>query len=246
MGNEIVTDRQRSPGGVEGCEIGSSAWCRSPVRRYAACGSRWRIMPLGDSITDGDLVPGGYRINLWNALAAGHYPVDFVGSQSNGPAELGDHDHEGHSGWRIDQIDASVGGWLAAASPNTVLLQIGTNDINQNYDPANAPARLSALIDHILAAAPGVELFVATVTPEPDPTRQSGVEAYNAAIPGIVAGKGSNVRLVDMYSALTAADLADGVHPSRAGYDRMAALWYSTLTAMSTVSAVTASQWARS
>src|SRR5512139_1700018 len=69
-----------------------------------------RIMPLGDSITDGTQVPGGYRIGLWQRLAATGHRVDFVGSQFNGPANLGDHDHEGHPGWRIDQIDASIVG----------------------------------------------------------------------------------------------------------------------------------------
>lgn len=55
-----------------------------------------RVMPLGDSITDGVDVPGGYRIKLWQLMVAGGYTVDFVGSRSNGPAELFDHDHEGH------------------------------------------------------------------------------------------------------------------------------------------------------
>ena len=64
-----------------------------------------RIMPLGDSITDGVQTPGGYRIGLWQRFVANGYREDFVGSLSNGPAALGDHDHEGHSGWRIDQIE---------------------------------------------------------------------------------------------------------------------------------------------
>jgi hypothetical protein len=68
-----------------------------------------RVMPLGDSITDGAQVPGGYRINLWQRTAGA---VDFVGSGFNGPAGLGDHDHEGHSGWRIDQLDTNIVTWL--------------------------------------------------------------------------------------------------------------------------------------
>src|SRR5215471_3584594 len=83
-----------------------------------------RVMPLGDSITDGFNVPGGYRVGLWQRLVAGGFSVDFVGSQFNGPATLGDHDHEGHSGWRIDQIDANIVGWLQTTTPRTVLLHI--------------------------------------------------------------------------------------------------------------------------
>ena len=40
-----------------------------------------RVMPLGDSITEGTQVPGGYRIGLWQRLAAAQYRVDFVGSE---------------------------------------------------------------------------------------------------------------------------------------------------------------------
>jgi lysophospholipase L1-like esterase len=188
-----------------------------------------KVMPLGDSITDGFNVPGGYRINLWQRLAAGGYTVDFVGSGFNGPASLGDHDHEGHSGWRIDQIDANIVGWLRASAPRTILLQIGTNDVNQNFDIANAPARLSALIDKIRANAPVVELFVAQITPETDATLESRVRTYNAAIPGIVAQKGARTHVVDMHSAITTADLADGVHPNAGGYDKMGARWFSAL-----------------
>ncbi|MEV4328837.1 SGNH hydrolase, partial [Microbispora rosea] len=98
-----------------------------------------RVMPLGDSITEGTQVPGGYRIGLWQRLAAGRYTIDFVGSQYNGPGSLGDHDHEGHPGWRIDQIDANINGWLRNSNPRTVLLHIGTNDVLQNYNVSGAP-----------------------------------------------------------------------------------------------------------
>jgi lysophospholipase L1-like esterase len=189
-----------------------------------------RVMPLGDSITDGLTVPGGYRIGLWQRFVTNGYKVDFVGSLYNGPASLGDHDHEGHSGWRIDQIDANIVGWLNTYQPHTVLLHIGTNDISQNYDLANAPNRLSALIDHITNTLPSTEVFVAQIIPMSYDTSQE--RTFNAAIPGIVQSKvaaGKHVHLVDMYDALTTADLADAVHPNAAGYDKMAAVWYQAL-----------------
>jgi lysophospholipase L1-like esterase len=191
-----------------------------------------RVMPLGDSITDGTQVPGGYRIGLWQRSGAGGYRVDFVGSQFNGPASLGDHDHEGHPGWRIDQIDASVTGWLNTYQPHTVLLHIGTNDILQNYNVSTAPSRLSTLLDHITAADPTAEVFVAQIIPLANAGQESQVQAFNAALPGIVQGKvnaGRHVHLVDMHSALTATDLIDGIHPTATGYDKMAAVWYRAL-----------------
>ena len=187
-----------------------------------------RIMPLGDSITDGWNVPGAYRTGLWQRLGK-RAQIDFVGAQANGPANLGDHDHEGHPGWRIDELDWNIVGWLRAAAPRTVLLHIGTNDVNQDYDLANAPARLGALIDKIRTNAPAVEIFVAQLTPESDPVREARIQAFNAAVPGIVAQRGPKTHLVDMHTGFTNADLADGVHPTAAGYDKMAARWYSAL-----------------
>jgi lysophospholipase L1-like esterase len=188
-----------------------------------------RVMPLGDSITDGFNVPGGYRINLWQRMAADRLTVDFVGSGANGPAALGDHDHEGHSGWKIRDLDANITGWLRQSAPRTVLLHIGTNDINGNDDVANAPARLSALIDKIRTLAPAAELFVATITPIADPASDQRARTFNAAVPGIVAQKGPRTHLVDLHAALTPADLADGLHPNAGGYDKMAARWYAAL-----------------
>ncbi|GGO14056.1 GDSL-type esterase/lipase family protein [Micromonospora parathelypteridis] len=187
-----------------------------------------RVMTLGDSITDGLTVPGGYRIGLWQKLVAGGHTVDFVGSQFNGPSSLGDHDHEGHSGWRIDQIDANIVNWLRTTTPRTVLLHIGTNDMFGNA--ANAPARLSTLLDRITNTSPGIIVFVATIIPFP--AADAAVRTFNAAIPGIVQGKvaaGKRVYLVDMYRALTATDLADGVHPNAGGYEKMSTVWFNAL-----------------
>jgi lysophospholipase L1-like esterase len=191
-----------------------------------------KVMPLGDSITDGIQTPGGYRIGLWQRFVANGYKVDFVGSLSNGPASLGDHDHEGHSGWRIDQIDANIVGWLNTYQPHTVLLHIGTNDILQNDAVSAAPNRLSALIDHITNSVPSAEVFVAQIIPLANQSQNAQLKTFNAAIPGIVQSKaaaGKHVHLLDMYDALTPADLVDGIHPTASGYDKMAAVWYRAL-----------------
>ncbi|MFC4071879.1 ricin-type beta-trefoil lectin domain protein [Actinoplanes subglobosus] len=188
-----------------------------------------RVMPLGDSITEGTQIPGGYRIGLWQRMASAGYRVDFVGTQFNGPANLGDHDHQGHPGWRIDQIDANVTGWLRTTTPRTVLLHIGTNDILQNYNVSGAPGRLSTLIDRITSTVPSADVFVATIIPLANSGQEAAARTYNSALSTVVRSKGARVHLVDMHAALTTADLIDGVHPTAAGYDKMAATWYAAL-----------------
>ncbi len=187
------------------------------------------IMPLGDSITDGITVAGAYRIKLWNNITNAGQKVDFVGSMSNGPSELGDKNHEGHSGWRIDQIDANINTWMTTYKPKIVLLHIGTNDISQKYDLNNAPNRLSSLIDKICAKLPSDgKLYVAKVIP----LSYADVTNYNSQVAQVVqnkASQGKPVFIVDMYSAVTVADLPDGVHCSRTGYDKMADVWYNAI-----------------
>jgi len=201
---------------------------------HAAEPSPLKVMPLGDSITWG-MGTGGYRSDLWQRFKADGRPVDFVGSQSDGPALLGDKDHEGHGGWRIDQISAQVQGWLTTSRPDVVLLMIGTNDVIQNFDLAHAPARLSALIDKITATVPNANVFVSTITPLADPAQEARGKAFNATIPGIVAAKqaqGRHVHLVDQHGVMTAAELTDGIHPTNGGYSKMARRWYGTLNGL--------------
>src|SRR6476620_7017518 len=90
-----------------------------------------KVMPLGDSITDGFTFAGGYRVQFYNRLVADGLTssLDFVGSQSNGPASLLDREHEGHTGWHVADIAANIDTWMTNSSPSIVMLMIGTNDI---------------------------------------------------------------------------------------------------------------------
>ncbi|MDP3984815.1 MAG: hypothetical protein Q8Q52_07440 [Acidimicrobiia bacterium] len=68
-----------------------------------------RIMPLGDSITEGKVGEATYRYFLWHDLFGAGRAVDFVGSLigvKGGEPKYADfdQDHEGHSGNRADQI----------------------------------------------------------------------------------------------------------------------------------------------
>ncbi|WP_091556208.1 GDSL-type esterase/lipase family protein [Micromonospora pattaloongensis] len=191
---------------------------------------RVRLMPLGDSITWGwaPTAPNGYRNDLYDRLTGVGINVDFVGSVKRGSGP--DTDNEGHSGWEIDQIAARIDEWIATYRPDIVMLQIGTNDLGRNVDIANAPQRLSTLIDRIRAAHPGCRVVVATITQTPTAALARKIADFNAAIPAIVAARGPLVSMVDqsMVGSLPG-DLVDPLHPGTWGYQKMAYQWYRAL-----------------
>ncbi|MEU7293661.1 phosphatidylinositol-specific phospholipase C domain-containing protein [Streptomyces exfoliatus] len=184
---------------------------------------RLTVMPLGDSITlgVGSTTRTGYRPALAERLVQrSGGVVEFVGSLVDADGVTR---HEGHSGWRIDELQANIETWLAAAKPNLITLHIGTNDMNRNYQVATAPQRLATLIDQIHTASPDTVVVVATLVPATDPAVQARIDAYNQAIPGIVLDRfqrGYKIQQVGMGS-LTADDLNDNLHPNNSGYSKM-------------------------
>jgi lysophospholipase L1-like esterase len=183
-----------------------------------------RVMPLGDSITwgAGSSTGNSYRSALWNDLAGEGHAEDFVGSGRNG--DMSDPDNEGHSGWRIDQIAGIADGVLARYRPNVVTLEIGTNDLNQNYQVPTATSRLRALVDQITADVPDATVLVASLIISTNSTEEPNRPAFNQAVPGIVQAEqaaGKHVGYVDM-GALTTSDLSDALHPNDNGYVKMA------------------------
>ncbi len=202
-----------------------------------------KIMPMGDSITLGVPVAGGYRDPLYTLSTNRGDTFTLVGSQTGyattALTAAGQAHHEGHSGYVITNgtgrtgLDENLAGWIGPGkeSPDKILLMIGSNDINLGYDMPNAPTRLSDLITHIYSYRPTVRLYAASIIPmvghEPD------VQAFNATIPGIVASHralGHDVVYVPMYEALNiGTDLADGLHPNALGYQHMAQAWDTAL-----------------
>lgn len=234
--SSVVSTSSGSGGGTGGAPVstggaGGEASMWSPCLGDAPC----RIMPFGASITDGYNVPGGYRIHLWALATMAEKSIDFVGSLSNGPSELPDKEHEGHSGWKIAELDAIAGERMTTYTPQIVLVHAGTNDVRNGDDLPNAPNRLRALVDTMTSMAPDALVVLASLVPVSDPQDQLAMDAFNAEVPVIVeenVNAGKHVVFADMASALDVADLADGVHPTLAGYDKMAIVWFDTVSTL--------------
>lgn len=215
-----------------------------------------KIMPFGDSITDGynPDTPGGYRIELFRLAHAAGKNITFVGSGQNGPSMVDGvqfpQNHEGHSGWTIapaggrSGISTLVASVMPEFKPQIVLLMIGTNDAIDNYQMATAPDRLGQLIDSIYAQLPNVLIVVAQPIPSredaakgDDTTLSARIKTFCDAIPAVVkarADAGKHILIVDMNTPFTpkASLLEDQWHPNTAGYTLLAKQWYATLQSL--------------
>ncbi len=215
-----------------------------------------KIMAMGDSITFGIGEPtthgGSYRVSLFHRILAAGKSATFVGSQSSGP-EMVDgvafpKANEGYPGALIApvqgnddlSIDSIVSASIATNPPNIVLLMIGINSVASSSPVPSAPGELGGVLDKITEAGPNALVVLAQITPHrDDAVNQGGVAAYNAAMPGLVQARvnaGKHIVLVDMFHAFTANPnypdqwLADLAHPTDAGYEVMAGVWYPAIS----------------
>ena len=140
-----------------------------------------KIMPLGDSITQGcNSIIGcyeedepymvGYRQKLYRDLIDGGYDVAFVGNLSAGvlaQPPIFDIYHEGHPGWCADgcsypyyDIKDNVNNFLSNNPTDIVLLHIGTNDISNNH---GIPTEVGGILDEIYTYNPDITIVLARI-----------------------------------------------------------------------------------
>lgn len=206
-----------------------------------SCSSRpLRILPLGDSITQGSPDhPGGYRGTLQRLLRERGFPAfEFVGSRTENSAGLAQPCHEGYPGFRLEELRGGftkcgstarpVAETLARYRPDVVLLMAGTNNIYLD-DPAAVWAEMAALLREILPV-PVIAGTLLPIEPGPKPwgiTILPDIGERIAVCNALLhreAPRLGEVAVVDLsHCVATRADLlADGVHPGAAAQDRIA------------------------
>ena len=200
-----------------------------------------RVMPLGDSITQADSQHDSYRRPLWLKLKSSGFDVDFVGRQTSHhggppPNQDFDMDHEGHWGWRTDEVLDRVGEWAHAETPDVVLIHLGTNDVLQSQSTSSTIDELGQIIDQIRTANPNVSIILAQLIPVDNLSRNAAIRSLNNEILILAGSKdieNSPVRVVDQFSGFDPKlDTYDGLHPNPTGEEKMAQNWFSALEKM--------------
>ena len=209
---------------------GAGLLCLSFASKSDAEQSAVRIMPLGDSITQG--ASESYREPLWYALRDAGKEVDFVGSMKNFYAQADhseDPDHEGHWGWRADEVLAEIDEWTAAADPHIVLLHLGTNDIGSGQDPVHTTDEIRQIIERLRHHNSTVHVLLAAIIPVDHAVANERFAAFNTRLMQLAQemdSTASRVILVDQFEGFDARqDTYDGLHPNASGIEKMTAKW---------------------
>jgi lysophospholipase L1-like esterase len=214
-----------------------------------------KIMPAGDSITNGDGEQGGYRKYLYDALTKKGYKIDMVGPNGKDNASANgisyDDNHAGFSGYQIKEVPSwgqQQGGKgslynelknnnaVKNANPDIILLMIGTNDLTANRSMDACASDLRAMLDYMLAdmSSDGV-IFLCTV---PEHTAYGGntqkIGNYNNTVKSVAeeyASKGKNVKFADVHGCLDGMNdiSGDQLHPNGGGYKKIGNFFADTI-----------------
>lgn len=185
------------------------------------------VLAVGDSICYGAGVNGGWRIPLQALLTNESIPFNFIGASTDNSIGMTDPEHEGYPGRRLDEVRLHVEILPEEPEPDVILLNIGTNDLDQSYLLSTLNDRLDSFIAYMRAKWPLAHIYVATVGPfnpgvNPNvATMTTDAIPYNAHILAL-----TEVTPVNMASYIDASLQADGIHPNIWGYYVMAQVWH--------------------
>lgn len=207
---------------------------------------RVRILPLGDSLTQGDGNPSAYRYHLYRLLAAADIPFRFVGGVHGGDWRLPPdcRYHSGRGGITANGLIAyltegaqdHIPSWVAAArEADVVLLCIGANDIFRGLPVESYTERIDSICALLYGYNPALStIYIATMRTAW--TQNEKLITMNAALldPAFTADqakKGRDVRVLDFNGEGTPENLKsdyppDDGHPNESGNCKLAELWY--------------------
>ena len=212
-----------------------------------AQGTPLRVQPVGDSLTVGAPVAGGYRTRLFDQMSLAGTPIDFVGPLRTNPdpGNLPDPEHDGHGGFTIYDIgywpqagggSFPIGQRVDAYLPDALLILVGLNDLWPSQPPAPwylASNRMDQLVAAALQRPVAPTVVLATLVPSLFDQLNLKIESFNRELVELVRARhaaGDKITLVDQHAAVPQGEIYDlGIHPTQADHDLMADAWAAAL-----------------
>lgn len=200
-----------------------------------------KILAFGDSMTEGTTstpvttllvrldagLSRSYPFKL-QTLAVGRYSAQTIQVLNAGRAGNQAVDDRG----RFSTV-------IGDAKPELVLLMEGANDLNALAPGESINARVSTTVNALEdmvkdAGFRGIPVMIATLPPQRPGGPKAGaatfLDRFNVAVKTMAANKGAQV--VDIHALLSLSDIGqDGLHPTEAGYQKMAEIWLDAIKA---------------
>ena len=211
------------------------------------CTQKLKIMPLGDSITEGigqmqSHFDKSFRFPLYNKLVANGYSPDFVGTKNGfwnnqaNPFTGFDADNEAYGGTTNVNIKAKIVANNAVSNykPDFILLMGGTtNDVFAGNSASQSLANFTSLYNEARSQSPRSTILVSTIPQLPNhPQFATIINTYNSNLIAYFNSIKSTTELVEVVDHglfNNSPDFVDGIHPSDIGHSKLADNFYSKI-----------------
>jgi lysophospholipase L1-like esterase len=200
-----------------------------------------RILAFGDSMTEGTTsTPVTNQLFRLDAGLSRSYPfkLQTLATQRYSGQTI-QVLNAGHAGNQAVNDGGRFSDVIGDAKPQLVLLLEGANDLNALLPGESINARVTATVSALEdmvkdAGFRGIPVMVATLPPQRAGAPKAGAAAFlnrfNDALKSMAAKKGAEV--VDVNALLPLSEIGqDGLHPTEAGYQRLAEIWLDAIKA---------------
>jgi acetyl esterase/lipase len=194
----------------------------------------YRLMPVGDSITEGGNTFSNYRYPLWEKLFAAGYIVEYVGSRTS-ESRVGPLHHEGYGGKNAEFLAGALEKSFPTNVADIVLIHAGHNHTNTEAPVPGIVAATESMIRTARGVNPRVIVLVAQVIPSGKLPKYEYIPELNVELAKLAARldtRTSPVKVVNMTEGFDwrTDTIAERVHPNARGAEKMAQQWFVTLT----------------
>ena len=187
----------------------------------------YKILPLGDSITQGSGKCTSYTYPLWKDLTKEGYDFEYIGPRTK-TYDVGKLNHCGFGGKNVQFFDKKIDSLYRVYPGDVVLMHMGHNHFIEE-DPVEGMIQAhKSVIDKITAINPDVYIFVAQVIPSGKLPKYFYIPEFNKELKKLVKSYHSrHIILVNQEKGFDWQTMTvdDHVHPNELGADLMAGKW---------------------